>query len=63
MTPPCGPDLRRDVVGIEREGVIDLGEHGHRACVHDRADRRDERERADDHLVATPDAERGQRAA
>ena len=47
---------------VERERVaLDVGEHGHGARVHDRLDRREERVRGRDHLVARADAAREQR--
>src|SRR5262249_55472239 len=51
-----------DVVRVEREGVVDLGEDRHCTRVDYRADGCDERERRHDHLVAAPDPERGERA-
>ena len=57
-----GPIFARDVAEIERERVVDFGEHRHGARRDDRADGRDERERGNDDLVAAADAERRQRA-
>ena len=48
--------------GIHREGArVDVHEHGRGARVVDRRDRRDERERHRDHLVARADVGREQR--
>ena len=51
-----------DLARVDRERVrVDVGEDGRRELVQRREPARDEAERRDDHLVARPDPERGER--
>ena len=58
-------DVAQDGVRIEREGVVDVDDHGERSNLEDRVRNRCPRERRQDHLVAVLDtaATRAQKSA